>query len=255
MSFDLKFFFQWDDVGALQCSTWSKFCNEDALIVFYTISILFLLGLAAAMIAIMFAINQRLYKMTKHKLQQVLQPTHRKIRPLILTIKCAEQDDEFVQSNFMTAFTECQSLKAEIIHPNSLEKIKPHKHDENGVREKRLTLVIFSPNYLTSAYRDVNIKKIRGEMLKAKKTIYVFVDIGPDNSIYAFLKEQRDYRTTLLWGDPKFWDHFRVILKYMMYSRHATIRERGAHSGDTEFSSLPVYPNLYAIDTFAHSQV
>lgn len=255
MSFDLKFFFQWDDVGALQCSTWSKFCNEDALIVFYTISILFLLGLAAAMIAIMFAINQRLYKMTKHKLQQVLQPTHRKIRPLILTIKCAEQDDEFVQSNFMTAFTECQSLKAEIIHPNSLEKIKPHKHDENGVREKRLTLVIFSPNYLTSAYRDVNIKKIRGEMLKAKKTIYVFVDIGPDNSIYAFLKEQRDYRTTLLWGDPKFWDHFRVILKYMMYSRHAAIRERGAHSGDTEFSSLPVYPNLYAIDTFAHSQV
>lgn len=77
---------------------------------------------------------------------------------------------------------------------------------------KRTTIVIFSPNYLTTHYSHVDIKKIHSEMLKMENTIFVFVDNGSEDSIYAFLKEQRDVKNSIVWDENDFWDKLIIMI-------------------------------------------
>ncbi|XP_063543683.1 protein toll-like [Cydia strobilella] len=244
--------FKWDDMAALRCSRWSKMCQKDEEVFLYVVCAAVAFVLIAATIGF-YLYRRRLYYVTKTTIRKALDSTVSKPRQLNLTIKCAEQDKEFIETNILPVLNTYQNVTTEVVYSNHCKETYNEKYITGDAKEKRITLVVFSPNYLTSAYRDVNIKKIRGEILKARNTIYVFVDIGPDNSIYAFLKEQRDYRTSILWSDSKFWQNLLVLVKYSKRSQHAA-HERIASSENADITRLG-YPHLYAIDTVAHSQV
>ncbi|XP_048007032.1 protein toll-like [Leguminivora glycinivorella] len=243
--------FKWDDKAALRCPRWSKLCqrNEEVL---YAVCVLVAFVFITGAIGFHFY-RRRLYHVTKTTIRKALDSTVPKPRQLHLTIKCVKEDNEFVLTNIVPVLNAYHNITTEVIYPHNCKKTNTEKYITGDSKEKRITLVVFSPNYLTSAYRDVNIKKIRGEILKTRNTIYVFVDIGPENSIYAFLKEQRDYRTTILWNDSKFWQNLLVLVKYNKRSKQAA-RERPASSVNADVTRLGC-PHLYEIDPVAHSQV
>ncbi|XP_061704893.1 protein toll-like [Cydia pomonella] len=244
--------FKWDDMAALRCSRWSKMCQRDEKVFLYVVCAAVTFVLIVATIGF-YLYRRRLYYITKTTIRKALDSSVPKPRQLNLTIKCAEEDNEFVTTNILPVLNTYQNVTTEVVYPGHCKETNTEKDITSDAKEKRITLVVFSPNYLTSAYRDVNIKKIRGEILKTRNTVYVFVDIGPDNSIYAFLKEQRDYRTTILWSDSKFWHNLLVLVKYNKRSKHAA-RERTVGSEKADITRLSC-PHLFAIDTVAHSQV
>ncbi|XP_034828582.1 protein toll-like [Maniola hyperantus] len=189
-----------------------------------------------------------------------------------IIVKYSENDEEFVLKEILPELREHKhyNIQVKCIN-NTNNKENFMKQFRVGTKESNIVLVIFSPNYLTSVYSHVNIKKIRGEMLKSKNTVYVFTDIGPENSIYAFLKEQRDRRSTILWNDPNFWSVLIYMLSNGTYKRKVRIAtEYNTHSPiDTSFSSpktewfttnpflmtTPDRPDIYTSSTFANNQV
>lgn len=184
-------------------------------------------------------------------------------------VRYSENDEEFVFKEILPGLKNHKNFKVQpkLVKTNCKENFI--KHFTNGSKEGDTVLVIFSPNYLTSAYSHVNIKKIRGEMLKTKNTLYVFTDIGPENSIYAFLKEQRDQRTAILWSDPNFWNLLITMLsngskKKVRFSSDNDVRSKLNTSlsssknklvSNSSFTRLPEWPDVYTSSTFAHSQV
>lgn len=98
-------------------------------------------------------------------------------------------------------------------------------------------------------------------MLKAKNSIFVFADIGPENSIYAFLKEQRYTKTALLWNDQGFWNTFFAILAKSEHKLKKRRVNKSFYAGKIKLDSNrmisrpPDAPNIYALDAFAHMQV
>ncbi|XP_047531637.1 protein toll-like [Vanessa atalanta] len=186
-----------------------------------------------------------------------------------ILIKYSENDEEFVLKEILPELKNHKNfnVQTKLVKTNSKDNFI--KHFANGSKENDTVVIIFSPNYLTSAYSHVNIKKIRGEMLKTKNTLYVFTDIGPENSIYAFLKEQRDQRTAILWSDPNFWNVLISMLsngykKKVRFSPGIDIRSKlntsltsskSKLASNSSFTRLPDWPDVYASSTFAHSQV
>lgn len=179
-----------------------------------------------------------------------------------IMVEYSDKDEEFVLKEVLPGMRHHLDLE---IHTNVINNSARKQGFMNSVtgtvKETYTTLVIFSPNYLTSNYSHVNIKKIRGEMLKAKNTIFVFADIGPENSIYAFLKEQRDTRTTVMWNDQEFWNTFLAIIAKGDHKVKRRRVNKLLYAGKMKLESNrsisrpPDTPNIYALDAFTHMQV
>ncbi|CAK1579481.1 unnamed protein product [Parnassius mnemosyne] len=179
-----------------------------------------------------------------------------------IVVKYSIFDEEFVLQEIIPGLKDYDNakiiMKPVMTHKNNLMK---KIMSENGIE---MTFVIFSPNYLMTTYSQVNIKKIRGEMLKAKNTVYIFVDIGPDNSIYAFLKEQRDPQISILWNELNFWGKVMDISSRDFQNRikdrkseNASVKKlkKVKFSSKKSFMRLSDWPHFETFETFAHSQV
>lgn len=222
-------------------------------------------------IILYFVYKKQINLIIKKKFQYFSQQNSNAEQNRNIIVKYFENDEEFVLKEILPELKEHKNFKVQTKLINKADSKENFiKHFKSGCKENDTTLVVFSPNYLTSAYSHVNIKKIRGEMLKTKNTLYVFTDIGPENSIYAFLKEQRDQRTTILWSDPNFWNVLismlsnRSLKKKVRFSSGYDVRGKVNTSmsstktklaGNNSFTRLPDWPDVYASSTFAHSQV
>lgn len=215
--------------------------------------------------------KKQIHTLIKQKFQYFSQLNNTIDQPKNIIVKYTENDEEFVLKEILPELREHKHFKVQtkLINKSS-DGDSFMKHFRNGSKESDSILVVFSPSYLTSAYSHVNIKKIRGEMLKTRNTLYVFTDIGPENSIYAFLKEQRDQRTTILWSNPNFWNVLismlsnRSMKKKVRFSSGHDIRTKINNSinptknklaVNNAFTRLPDWPDVYNSSTFAHSQV
>ncbi|KAJ2947654.1 hypothetical protein O0L34_g17457 [Tuta absoluta] len=170
-----------------------------------------------------------------------------------VNVEYSEKDEEFVFKEVLPAMKHYLNMDI-TLHPLAT--------DTAAVPDKNMrTLVIFSPNYLTSHYSHVNIKKIRGEMLEARNRIYVFTDIGPENSIYAFLKEQRDRKTSILWSGQDFWNTFLETLASGDQEKNIDRLNKIVKSAKLKMamkksvSRPPESSNVYALDGLPHMQV
>lgn len=129
-----------------------------------------------------------------------------------LIIAYDRQDKGFVYQEFMPALKDCSDSPV----GQSLVTVSTNK-DKFKLNVKRTNnatyIVIFSPNYLRTQFTDVSIINILSMMKDAQNTVYVFADIGGhDDSIYAFLKEQRDIMNSVVWNEPNFWEKFAKIV-------------------------------------------
>lgn len=175
-----------------------------------------------------------------------------------IVVEYLDMDEEFVLNEILPGMRHYLNIE---IHVNAINSSDQNTKQTfaSPVKEMYTTLVIFSPNYLASQYRYVNIKKIRGEMLKAKNTIYVFVDTGIEDFTFAFLEGQRDLRTTVLWSGKDRWNTFLSITA-SSDKEHLGRLIKKINTGKIELatskSSLrpPDSPNIYALDA-SHMQV
>lgn len=181
-----------------------------------------------------------------------------------IIVRYCDDDEEFVLKEVVPGLR-CHNLKL-FMKPVSNDKQNLVKSLARCVKDSRryTTLVVFSPNYLMSTYSHVNIKKIHGEMLKAENTVYIFVDIGLENSIYAFLKEQRDENTSVLWSEVDFWNKILGMLSVDRKKRVTAVsikddvkmpRKFKKLPGNISFSKLPDWSTFYNVNPFSHSHV
>ncbi|KAJ0177874.1 hypothetical protein K1T71_006747 [Dendrolimus kikuchii] len=256
------------DIKTLHCPLWAK----EACYMRFTIFITLLTSLVTlyVIIIVIYLVHRKdINYILKNKFYSLSQYRSKRNDIHNIIIKYVETDEEFVLKEVLPVLRTHKDLN---IHTSL---IKGSNNRENFMDNftscvKDLynctTLVVFSPNYLTSTYSHVDIKKIHSEMLKAENTVYIFVDIGPENSIYAFLKEQRDGRTTVVWSEPNFWDRFFAILSacdtgkfkmnYEYYVQSNNIMSMKIKPpSDISFTKLPDFPNMYDLNALTHSQV
>ncbi|XP_028034865.1 protein toll-like [Bombyx mandarina] len=199
------------DARLFRCPKWQiTFCSIRVL----TISAI-ILGLCVmyAVITMAYYIYKcRAYETLKWKLSLLSKKGIRIIEQELI-IRYSEKDEEFVMKEILPTLKNEKNLK---VYTNAIRCPSDISPDnlKTCVKDayKYTTLIVFSPNYLTTAYSNVDIKKIHSEMLKAEYTVYVFVDIGPENFLYVFLKSQRDTNTMVVWGEANFWLKFLVTL-------------------------------------------
>ncbi|XP_059058541.1 protein toll-like [Achroia grisella] len=203
------------DLKDFKCPLWSKESCYMRFIVFVAL-ILSLISLYTVVIILFITYRKQCNKLIKKKLcdkknNETPKPPNENLiandNYKNIIVKYSKDDEEFVLREIVPGLR-CHNMK---LHMNP---IKFPNNTNNFLRilymcvkdtHKYSTLVVFSPNYLMSTYSHVNIKKIHGEMLKAENTFYVFVDIGPENSVYSFLKTRRDDRTSVVWSQVDFW--------------------------------------------------
>ncbi|XP_041968157.1 protein toll-like [Aricia agestis] len=241
------------------CPIWTKETCYLRFIIFISI-ITSILLLSIIVVTIYSLYRNQIHSMIKKTMHRFSHQERVNDRCKNIIVKYSDKDEEFVFKEIMPTLKEQPNLNVQMrpIHkPISAESVV------NRPGETDTILVIFSPNYLTSAYSHVNIKKIRGEMLKAKSTVYVFTDIGPDNSIYAFLKDQRDRRTSVSWNDINFWKILQILLSGKRYRKSdlkgrenskplsGTVSKLTNKNKFTRFSDY----DCYSSNTFTHSQV
>lgn len=176
-----------------------------------------------------------------------------------INFKYCDKDKEFVQTK----------LYALIRHNNSL-KVPPvvtleynNRQESNLVKKlgqcvkpqevyKRTTIIVFSSNYLTTHYSQVDIKKIHSEMLKMENTIHLFVDVDSENSIYTFLKGQRDIMKSIVWNEENFFDKFLFLITEGRYMANFKGREV---MKNFSLKPLKITETVDGLDTPTHSQV
>ncbi|CAB3250821.1 unnamed protein product [Arctia plantaginis] len=255
------------DLQHINCPLWAKEACYLRFTIF--ISILTVVTALYIIIIIVFIIYRKhINHMLKKRLSTYARPLG-KTGMHNIAISYCDKDEEFVLKEVLPVMKCNKSLK---VHTNPIRNFSSKnrliRHFTSCVKNenKYTTLVVFSSNYLTSTYCHVDIKKIHSEMLKAQNTIYIFVDIGPENSIYAFLEEQRDVTTTMVWKESNFWEKFFGILsngqaKRKLIANHDLVRTKQALSAkiklpsNISFSKLPEEPNMNDLNTVTHSQV
>ncbi|XP_072950036.1 uncharacterized protein [Epargyreus clarus] len=255
------------DEELLDCPNWNKYICFLRFFVFFILLIVSLtLSLSTMILYLIYRKEINMAIKSRFKMYY-MQQNGQKTPNQNIVVKYSDMDEEFVLKEMLPGLR---------IHKNLIVHTKPINKPSNksfikkltsNTQETDTTLVIFSPNYLTSAYSHVNIKKIRGEMLKARNTIYVFTDIGPENSIYTFLKDQRDRRSTILWSEPNFWNALMLLLitsksghksrtgKYRPGLKALNGTKAKLSPNAASFTKPSDWAQLYALDTFAHSQV
>lgn len=268
--------FQIPDIFSINCSYWVKKTCYIRFIAFVTACTIILV-LYLIMLVLFVVYRKQFNQIVKKKLcerkqkNESISANETKNSPYDIVVKYCDEDEEFVLKDVVPVLR-CHNMNL-LMKPT---KNVSNKHNfvkslTQCVKDacKYKTVVVFSPNYLTSTYSHVNIKKIHGEMLKAENTVYVFVDIGPENSIYAFLKEQRDESTSVLWSEVDFWNQILSMLSDDRKKRVGAVSKKvdskipskmfkAAKSklpGNISFSKLPDWSPLYNVNPFSHSHV
>lgn len=256
------------DLQCINCPWWAKeACYMRFTIFVSLITIVILLYIVIIIVCVIYRkhinyiLKLRLFKYTREPVG--------KTEKQYVVIKYCDMDEEFVLKEILPVMKCNKSLK---VYANPIKNSdKKRNFMKNCIScinydDNYMTLVVFSTNYLTSTYSHVDIKKIHSEMLKAENTIYVFVDIGPENSIFDFLEEQRDVLTTVAWKETNFWEktfgllsdgQFKVkyIANYDCLKPNQIYNTKSRLPSNISFSKLPDWPNMYDLNTLTHSQV
>ncbi|KPJ02437.1 Protein toll [Papilio xuthus] len=259
------------DIDFKHCPMWST--RVVCYIAFYVIiSITGILFFIAAFIIIVYFIYKKKFHELLKRICSTIFHGNFKNEENKIALKYSIADEEFVLKEIVPGLQDIKNVKLLMKPISDLNTKKSFmKILKRNESEKYVTIVIFSPNYLMTTYSKVNIKKIRGEMLKARNTIYIFVDTGPDNSIYAFLKDQRETRISVLWNELYFWD--KIIDFVSKYSKHRKFgyktrscqgknnlvkeinKVKRKYTPKMSFMKLSEWPQTDTFETFAHSQV
>lgn len=245
------------DLQDLDCPFWaSGTCSMRIVIlaIIVTVFVTFLTILAIIYFDLRKQVSLTLKKTLYNMSQQ--NPNNNTGRGIV--VEYLDMDEEFVLNEILPGMRHYLNNE---IHVNAISSSDQNTKQTfiSPVKEMYTTLVIFSPNYLASQYRYVNIKKIRGEMLKAKNTIYVFVDTGIEDFTFAFLKGQRDLRTTVLWSGKDCWNTFLSITA-SSDKEHLGRLIKKINTGKIELTTSksglwpPESRDIYALDA-SHMQV
>ncbi|XP_075976289.1 uncharacterized protein LOC142976678 [Anticarsia gemmatalis] len=255
------------DLQHVHCPLWSKEACYMRFTIFISL-ITIVISLYIIIIIVFIIYRKHINHMLKRRFCMYARNSG-KLEMHNVVIRYCDNDEEFVLKEVMPVMKCNKALKIQT------NPIKNSSNKENFIRNftscvkdvnKCTTLVVFSSNYLTSTYSHVDIKKIHSEMLKAENTIYVFVDIGPENSIYAFLEEQRDVTTTIVWKETNFWEKLfgmlsdghvkeKYIASYELMKSNQVFNAKAKLPSNISFSKLPDWPNMYDVNTLTHSQV
>ncbi|XP_049870963.1 protein toll-like [Pectinophora gossypiella] len=245
-----------NDLADLDCPFWANGTCNVRIIMMVVIVLVFAIFLTILVI-LYIDLRKYLYSTLKKTFYNLANQNSNNNNKRGIVVQYSDKDEEFVFKEVLPGMRHHLDLQ---IHTNPVNSSDGKQNFATPVRAMCTTLVIFSPNYLTSNYSHVNIKKIRGEMLKAKNTIYLFVDIGPENSIYAFLKEQRDPKTTVLWCGQDFWNTFLATLahgnhKERIFRVNKIVKITKMKLATSKVSRPPESANIYALDGLPHMQV
>ncbi|KAL0832186.1 hypothetical protein ABMA28_001641 [Loxostege sticticalis] len=250
------------DVHNFKCHIWSRETCYTRFTIYISV-VTVIVSLYIIVLILYITYRKQVHSLLKKKLSErknkknLSLPSEKNV-----VVKYCENDEEFVLKEILPGL---KSHKGIQVHTNPIKNSRNKQFMDNlkmCVKDahKYTTLVVFSPNYLTSTYSHVNIKKIHGEMLKAENTVYVFADVGPENSIYAFLKEQRDERSSVLWSEADFWNKFLGMLSgdkktegLRMKSKFT--RPKAKLPSNISFSRLPDWSSLNNVNNFTHSHV
>nr|XP_021189550.2 protein toll [Helicoverpa armigera] len=249
------------DLRHVRCPFWAKeACYMRFTIVITLMTIV--ISLYTIILVIFIIYRKQINSIVKKKLSSIQQPapprSHR------ITVDYSVADEEFVNREIIAVMQNCDSLKLQSYDLPDYSKMGYVRsaNFKRYVRDYSARIVIFSPNYLIRHYGQIDIKKIHSEMLKAEKTIYVFADIGPENSVYAFLEEQRDVRTTLKWNEEDFWAKLMNLLndfasyEELKHKKNIFIAPpTSLEPSNIALSKVPDWPNTYDLNTLTHSQV
>ncbi|XP_028174861.1 protein toll-like [Ostrinia furnacalis] len=251
------------DIHYFKCHIWSRETCYTRFTIFISI-ITVIVSLYIIVLILFITYRKQVNSLIKKKLSERKHKKNTAVtsgRRREIVVRFCESDEEFVLKEILPELKGHKGVEVQINPINNLKNnqfidslkmcVKEHKHT---------TLVVFSPNYLTSTYSHVDIKKIHGEMLKAENTVYVFADVGPENSIYAFLKEQRDERTSVVWSEADFWKKFLRVVSGDMKKDELRMKSKYAKAkaklpSNISFSRLPDWSSLNNVNTFTHSHV
>nr|CAB3506228.1 unnamed protein product [Spodoptera littoralis] len=210
------------DLQHVRCPLWAKeacYMRFTILITLMTVVI----SIYTIILVVFIIYRKQINSIVKKRLSTFHRTNaQRKEKSYRILMDFCHQDEEFVNREMLSIMTTNESLQilTKVITDYRNSEFRMSKNFKRYVKDvkTRARVVVFSSNYLTETYGHIDIKKIHSEMLKAEKTIYIFADIGPDNSIYDFLEEQRDLRTTLKWNEENFWPKLYALLKSFVSS-------------------------------------
>lgn len=271
----LIYLFQIVDLSNVQCPLWAKeacYMRFTILITLITIVI----SLYTIILIVFIIYRKQIKTIVKKKINNFHSPNPKPNPAHRVNLDFCLKDEEFVNREILPVMNNTACLKSLWPDENTdtylgYTKSANYKRYIKDVKP-RARIVVFSSNMLLQRYGHVDIKKIHSEMLKTKNTIYVFADIGPENSIYAFLEEQRDVRRTLKWEEENFWTKlFEMVKEFVLADEPKQMNEifiAPPESFVTEnvkslsLSNLPEWPNTYGpstmtrgLHTMTHSQV
>lgn len=227
-------------------------------VVFLAIIVTIFAAFLTILAIIYFDLKKHIYSTLKKTLYNMSQQNPNNNNGRAIVVEYLDTDEEFVLNEVLPGMRHYLNIGIHVNAINSSEQNTKHTFT-TAFKEMYTTLVIFSPNYLASQYRYVNIKKIRGEMLKARNTIYVFVDTGIEDFTFAFLKGQRSLRTTVLWSGKDYWNTFLSIIANSDKEQLGRLIKK-INTGKIKLTSSksglrpPDSPNIYALEA-SHMQV
>lgn len=254
------------DLLQVRCPLWAKeacYMRFTILVTLMTIVI----SIYTVVLVVFIIYRKQINSMVKKRLSTFHRSnSQRKEKSYRILVDFCHQDEDFVNRELLSIMTTNESLQilTKVITDYRNSEFTMSKNFKRYVKDvkTRARVVIFSSNYLTETYGHIDIKKIHSEMLKAEKTIYIFADIGPDNSIYDFLEEQRDLRTTLKWNEENFWPKLYALLKsFVIPDEFKNVENTLIVPGDSlepskiSLTNTPDWPNMYDFNTLTHSQV
>lgn len=246
----------------------TSFCDVADISILFLVP--FLLTINVLSIIALIVHRRRIYSFTKNVLEYRNNKSKRSLQSIV---HFADEDEEFTFKNLLPGLRQnypeinvkpmSESMKCKWKYMKGFAK--PYKYRDNVLK-----IVVFSPHYLTRAYRTINIRQIR-EAMRTKNTVYVFAEIDPENSVYAYLKEQRDPSVSVVWEEPNFWNSFVKVIRdaetkmaeHNKYAKFGIAHQFSADEVDETFSNtrkgpflrIPDSPCQTGLNTLDHSQV
>lgn len=96
-----------------------------------------------------------------------------------------------------------------------------------SVESSRRTIIILSPNFLTSSWGQVEFREAYLKMVKERcprVIIILLKDVGDTSKLYPELKAYLTMNTYLKWGDPWFWQKLRYAMPHpQKYTKHENL--------------------------------
>lgn len=233
------FCFQIVDVQQIQCPLWIwRACSASFIVVAAIISSVTILNMTIVIVLCVY--RKQIYGLFKKKWHTFNEikteicehyDKNSHIKPIdksavsiyydegnvAMLVKFDSRDTQFIDEQLMPGLMKYGKSQIGFPRPKSMITV-PTKREKllKWLRDcfcppSYIAIIVFSPNYLMSQYSHVDIKKIQSKMSRQVDSVFVFVDIGPENSVYAFLKDQRDTRNSVVWKESNFWEKISEI--------------------------------------------